>query len=177
MPHSPPWSPLGVLKVGSCSGTGFSLCRGRWQIPLWWLFSHWQGFWQVPVGSWEAAHVTHDMRPSLKCEQWRQASCSEELRALNAATKEHVGPGEGFRSPRPCFFASSQYWLSGTKSRYSDSRNHPDPLWILSFFSFFLFLTKYSWFTILCWLLLYSKVIHLYILFLYFFPLWFLTGY
>ena len=33
--------PQGVLKCGSCSGTEFSLHRGRWQTPLL-LFSHWQ---------------------------------------------------------------------------------------------------------------------------------------
>ena len=34
-------SPQGVLKVGSCSGTGFTLQRGRWQVPLLLLFNHW----------------------------------------------------------------------------------------------------------------------------------------
>ena len=43
--QSPPVStlnfPQGLLKVGSCSSTGFNLCRGGWQIPLL-RFSHWQ---------------------------------------------------------------------------------------------------------------------------------------
>ena len=38
---TPPWTPSGVLKVNS-SSTGFNLCRGRWQMPLLILFSHWQ---------------------------------------------------------------------------------------------------------------------------------------
>ena len=32
----------GVLKVSSFSTTKFNLCRGRWQMPLLLLFSHWQ---------------------------------------------------------------------------------------------------------------------------------------
>ena len=46
--HQFPWStqclilhlefPSGVLRVSSCSSTGFSLCRGRWQTPLLVLF-------------------------------------------------------------------------------------------------------------------------------------------
>ena len=43
--------PQWVLKVNSCSGTGFNLCQGRWQMPL--VFSHWQCSWQVPVCSWQ----------------------------------------------------------------------------------------------------------------------------
>ena len=88
VPHSPPWTPLsgcwrsaaaaaqgsvsaeadGKCTSGCCSVAGNALA--------------------VPICSWEASHVTHDMRPSLKHEQWLQASCSEELRALNAATKK-----------------------------------------------------------------------------------------
>ena len=34
-----PELPQRVLKISSCSSAGFSLCRGRWQMPL---FSHWQ---------------------------------------------------------------------------------------------------------------------------------------
>ena len=47
--HQFPWSterlalhsdsPSGVLKVSSCSSTGFNLLRGRWQMPL---LSRWQ---------------------------------------------------------------------------------------------------------------------------------------
>ena len=43
--------PQWVLKVISCSDTGFSLCQGRWQMPL--LFSHRQCSWQMPVCSWQ----------------------------------------------------------------------------------------------------------------------------
>ena len=35
-------APQGVLNVSSCSGIRFSLHRGRWQMPLLLLFSHWQ---------------------------------------------------------------------------------------------------------------------------------------
>lgn len=45
-------------------------------------------------------------------------------------------------------------------------------------FCFFLF--KYSWFTMLCWFLLYSKVSHIldrHTFFSYSFPMWFITGY
>ena len=38
-PWSPPWMPSGVLKVNSCSSIGFSLHRGRGQMPL--SFGHW----------------------------------------------------------------------------------------------------------------------------------------
>ena len=34
-----PELPQGLLKVNSCSSMGFTLHRGRWQMPL--LFSHW----------------------------------------------------------------------------------------------------------------------------------------
>ena len=38
-----PELPQGLMKASSCSSMGFSLCRGRWQMPL--LFSHWQCSW------------------------------------------------------------------------------------------------------------------------------------
>ena len=34
VPHCHPELPQGVLKVNSCSCTGFNLCRSMWQIPL-----------------------------------------------------------------------------------------------------------------------------------------------
>ena len=46
-----PELPQGLLKVNSCSSTGFNLLRGRWQMPL--LFSCWQCSWQVPINSWQ----------------------------------------------------------------------------------------------------------------------------
>ena len=42
--------PQGELKVSSYSSRGFSLHRGRWQIPL---FSPWQWSWQVLICSWQ----------------------------------------------------------------------------------------------------------------------------
>ena len=39
--------PQSVLKVNSCNFTGFSLCRGRWEMPLL-LFSLWQVFLASP---------------------------------------------------------------------------------------------------------------------------------
>ena len=42
-----PELPQGLLKVNSCSSTGFNLLRGRWQMPL--LFS----YGQVPIYSWQ----------------------------------------------------------------------------------------------------------------------------
>ena len=46
-----PELPRGVLTVSSCSSTGFSLLRGRWQMSF--SFSLWQCSWQVPVCSWQ----------------------------------------------------------------------------------------------------------------------------
>ena len=50
-----PESPQRMLKVNSCSSTGFSLHRGTWQMPL--LFNLWQCSWQVPVCSWQPLRV------------------------------------------------------------------------------------------------------------------------
>ena len=49
-------SPQGVLKVSSCSSTGFNLQRDRWQMPLL-LFSHWQ----LPVCSWQLYSIPKEI--------------------------------------------------------------------------------------------------------------------
>ena len=51
-----PELPKSLLKVNSCSSTGFNLCRGRWQMSL--LFSCWRCSWQVSVCSWQSLGCT-----------------------------------------------------------------------------------------------------------------------
>ena len=46
----------GMLKVSSCSSTGVSLQRGKWQMPLL-LFSHWQ----LPVCSWQLYSIPKEI--------------------------------------------------------------------------------------------------------------------
>ena len=73
--HQAPWStecftphpefPLRVSKVNSCRNTGFSLSRGRWQMPLL-FFVCWQCSWQVSICSWHLLVVLSSLecRPS-----------------------------------------------------------------------------------------------------------------
>ena len=47
-----PELPQEVLKVSSCSSTGFNLCRGKWRLPL---FSHWQMLSASAICHWQVS--------------------------------------------------------------------------------------------------------------------------
>ena len=55
-------SPQQVMKFVSCSRTGFSLCRGRWQMPEFLSLSRWQmllssaSLWLTPASSHAVSH-------------------------------------------------------------------------------------------------------------------------
>ena len=50
---SPPWFLFRVLKIGRCSSTGFSLCRGRCKCPCCCSVTG-TCPWQAPICTWQA---------------------------------------------------------------------------------------------------------------------------
>ena len=176
MPHSPPCIPLrGYWRLAAAAAQGSVSAEADGKCTCGCCLVTGNAL-AAPICSWEASHVTHDMRPSLKYEQWLQASCSEELRALNAATKKRNTWDQTKVLDLPGHASLLPLSIDSLEQR-EIVLTQEIILTLFGYWLFFLFLMKYSWFTILCWLLLYSNVIHLYILFFYSFPLWFLTGY